>query len=291
MKRNIFSEYWSLTKSGLVAGNLIPAIAGFVLAARGLAPLTAFAAMVVGLWLVMASGCVFNNVIDADIDARMDRTKERAVVTKEISRAHGFIFGIILGAAGFAILGIWTNVVATLVAAAGFFFYVVAYTIWAKRRTVYGTIVGALAGAVPPVVGYAAASGRIDAGALILFVIMIAWQMPHFFAIAIRREGDYAAAGIPVMPVKYGVRRTKVSMLVYIAEFTLAAALLTLYSYEGYVYLTVALVLGIGWLGLGIRGFRETDTVKNVAWAKRMFLFSLVVLVALFAAIAIGAVA
>lgn len=292
-------KYYELTKSGLVFGNLITVIAGFLLGARvsqgtGAAlavdwPL--FVATLAGIALVMASGCVFNNYIDRDIDGAMERTKRRALVGGEVSARSALIFGVVLGAAGFGILLYYVNVLATLAALAGFFFYVFAYSIWGKRRTAYGTFVGAIAGATPPLVGYAAAAGRIDAAALVLFVIMLAWQMPHFFAIAIRREDDYAAAKIPVMPVMYGVRRTKVSMLIYIIEFTVASALLFVFGYAGVVYLAIALALGGVWLAFSVRGFFLSGGSTDIAWAKQMFFLSLIVMVALFATITIGAVA
>ncbi len=299
--------YYELTKSGLVFGNLITVIAGFLLGARVLAGaggvlavnLWLLVATLVGIALVMASGCVFNNCIDRDIDIKMDRTKDRALINGAVSVRNALIFAYVIGAAGFLILFFCTNLQATLAALTGFIFYVFAYTIWGKRRTVYGTFLGAIAGATPPVVGYAASRGQIDVAALILFVIMLVWQMPHFFAIAIRREDDYAAAKIPVMPVRYGIRRTKFSMLIYIIEFIAAASLLFVFGYAGPVYLVIALVLGIAWLALGVRGYflpgdgdgaAPHAVTANKRWARQMFFLSLIVMVALFATIAIGAV-
>jgi len=164
------------------------------------------------------------------------------------------------------------------------------YSMWWKRRSVYGTFVGAIAGATPPVVGYAAASGRLDIAAFILFLIMVVWQMPHFFAIAIRRADDYAAANIPVMPVKHGVARTKRSMLIYIVEFIIAGSLLTIFGYAGYIYLGIELVLGIAWLVLCIKGFSITDHVADKKWACQMFFLSIVVMMVLFITIAVGAI-
>jgi len=290
--------YYELTKSGLVFGNLITVIAGFLLGARvlrgadGLLVVNVWLllSVVVGIALVMASGCVFNNYIDRDIDMKMDRTKHRALIKGAVSGRSAFIFACALGLIGFLMLLLCTNIFATLAALTGFIFYVFAYSLWGKRRTVYGTFIGAIAGATPPVVGYAAASGRIDVAALILFVIMVVWQMPHFFAIAIRRHDDYAAAKIPVMPVQYGIRRTKFSMLIYIIEFVLAVTLLYVFGYTGVTYLVVALVLGVAWLLLSLRGFWISDGAASQRWAKRMFFLSLAVMVVLFATIAIAAV-
>jgi protoheme IX farnesyltransferase len=296
--------YYELTKPGMVFGNVITVIAGFLLGARmlygmdGVLPVNVWLLLltVVGICLVMASGCVFNNYIDRHIDARMERTKHRALVTHRISSRAALWFGSVLGVVGFLVLALCTNVPATLAAAVGFVFYVCAYSLWGKRNTVYGTFIGAIAGATPPVVGYAAASGRLDLAALILFLIMLAWQMPHFFAIAIRRQEDYVAAGIPVMPVKHGIRRTKFSILIYIAEFIVAGALLFIFGYVGYVYLGIALLLGIAWLVLGVQGFLIPDgesehaVAANKRWARRMFFLSLIVMTVLFVTIGIAAI-
>lgn len=291
-------KYYELTKSGLVFGNLITVIAGFLLGARvaqgtsGILSVNLWLllATVVGITLVMASGCVFNNYIDRDIDGAMERTKSRAIVRGDISGRAALVYGTILGATGFITLFFYTNLLAALAGLAGFIFYVFAYSLWCKRRTVHGTFIGALAGAMPPVVGYTAGSGRMDLAALVLFLIMLVWQMPHFFAIAIRREDDYAAAKIPVMPVKYGIRRTKLSMLIYILEFIAAAALLFVFRYAGLAYLVIALVLGVVWLGFSVRGFSLSDRVASKIWAKQMFFLSLIVMIVLFATIAAGAI-
>lgn len=294
--------YYELTKSGLVFGNIITVLAGFLLGAQVLRNATAvpvsvwlLIATVAGICLVMASGCVFNNYIDRHIDARMERTRHRALVTHRVSARSALIFASALGVVGFFTLIFFTNILATLTAVTGFIFYVCAYSLWGKRRTVYGTFIGAIAGATPPVVGYVAASGRINVVALILFLIMLAWQMPHFFAIAIRREEDYAAAKIPVMPVARGVARTKISMAIYIIEFIVAASLLPLFGYAGSLYLTIALILGVIWLTLCVRGFwiRNDLSARAVAanrnWARQMFFLSLFVMLALFITIAVGA--
>ena len=292
--------YYELTKSGLVFGNLVTVVAGFLLGARIVQGMDGmilsvdpwlFIATVAGIAFVMASGCVFNNYIDRDIDVKMDRTRHRALVAGHVSGRNALIFACALGIAGFLLLACFTNLYAALAAMTGFIFYVFAYSAWGKRRTVYGTFIGAIAGATPPVVGYAAATGRIDLAAALLFLIMVTWQMPHFFAIAIRRHDDYAAAGIPVMPVKNGLWRTKFSMLIYIIEFILAAVLLFIFGYAGPVYLGIALVLGVAWLALSLRGLLVgSGGVANKKWARQMFLSSLVVMVVFFVTIAIGAI-
>lgn len=281
-------DYWSLTKWGLVFGNVITVLAGYALGAGG-GPIDVgrFLAAAAGSCLVMMSGCVFNNYIDRDIDGFMARTKNRPLVGKRISASGALVFGAILGLAGFLTLASFTNIFAVGAAVVGFFFYVFMYSLWWKRRSVHGTLIGAVSGATPPVIGYAAAAGRIDLAAILLFFIMIAWQMPHFFAIAIQREDDYAAAHVPVMPVRRGVQRTKASMLIYIAGFTILVAALAVVARAPYLY--GASVLGAAWFVFGWAGFRIADKEKSRAWARRMFLASLFVMIALFATIGIGA--
>ncbi len=283
-------DYYDLTKPGLVYGNLIPAVAGFFLASRG--NTVAFAvlmAMLAGLALVMASGCVFNNYIDRDIDALMGRTKDRALVAKRIPRQAALVYGVVLGLTGFFLLVLFTNLLAVAVAGVGFFFYVFMYSLWFKRRTVHSTLIGSVAGATPPVVGYLAASGRFDLGAVLLFLTLAVWQMPHFYAIGIRRFGEYAATSIPILPVKQGIPATKIRMLVYVIIFALVAPLLTVFGYTGQIYLWVAVLMSVAWLALCISGFRTVGPGADAFWARRMFLFSLIVMVTLFASIALGA--
>src|SRR3989442_676200 len=146
-------NYYQLTKPGLVYGNAVAVIAGFALASRGNFNFTLFLETLIGISLVMASGCVFNNYIDRDIDAVMERTKDRALVIGAVSGRGTLVYGTLLGALGFLALALWTNLLTVIVALTGFFFYVVLYTILSKRRSVYGTVIGSVSGAVPPVVG------------------------------------------------------------------------------------------------------------------------------------------
>ena len=281
-------DYYGLTKSGLVFGNVITVIAGFLLASQGGIDVGLLIFTIAGICLVMASGCVFNNYIDRDIDAKMPRTKDRALATGRISPENAFIFGTVLGVIGFIVLIVFTNYLTVAAAFIGFFFYVFMYSLWFKRRTTWGTFIGAIAGATPPVVGYFAAGDRLDAGAILLFVMLILWQMPHFFAIAIRRAEEYAAAEVAVMPVKKGTGVTKIKMTLYIILFIFVAPLLTVFGYTGEAYLWIALPLGLVWLALCVQGFWIDDPEENVRWARAMFLFSLFVMVAIFITISLA---
>ncbi len=272
----LIKDYYRLTKPGIIYGNAITAIAGFLLASKGSVDIERLIAMLIGISLVVASACVFNNYLDRDIDALMARTKNRALVQGRISSASAIIYGAILGLLGIAILILHTNLLAAGIGFFGFIVYIVLYTPL-KRTSVYGTIVGAMAGAVPPVAGYCAVTGQIDTAAILLFVIMTLWQMPHFFGIGVYRLKDYAAASIPILPVVYGVRRAKIHVVLYIIAFTMAALSLTYFGYTGYVYLGIMGLLCLTWLALAITGFGAQDDTK---WGRRVFLFSLVMILA-----------
>ncbi len=276
--RGTIRRYYYLTKPGIIYGNDMTAAAGYLLAARGRIDWGTLAAMLVGLSLVMASGCVFNNVMDRGIDAKMARTKKRAVATGAVAVVAALVYGTVLGVVGFGILAAGTTAVATATAAVGWVSYVVLYG-WAKRRTVHSTLVGSIAGAVPPVVGYTAVTGRLDVGAWLVFAILVAWQMPHFYAIAIRRLSDYRAAGLPVLPVVAGVRAAKIQIVAYVGLFVVVAAILALAGYTGYTYLAVVTAAGMVWLGRAMEGLRAG--IDDEQWARKLFGFSLLVLLTL----------
>jgi heme o synthase len=280
------SMYYWLTKPGIVYGNTIAAMAGFFLASssEGQFDLGSFLAIVIGIMLVIGSACVFNNYIDRGIDGKMKRTKWRATVSGKIPVNIVLVYGAILGVLGFTILIAYTNWLTVGVAALASVAYVVLYSV-AKRKTVHGTLVGTISGALPPVIGYVAAANMLDMGALLLFVIMVCWQMPHFYAIAMRRRDEYAAAKVPVLPVVKGMYTTKVQIMLYTAGFIIANSLMVAYGYVGLAYLVVMTALGLVWLAKGIRGFRVED---DQTWARKMFLFSLVVLITWCFMISIG---
>lgn len=273
----MIKTYYLLTKPGIIMGNAITAVAGFLLASKGHVDLLLLLKIVVGLSLVIASACVFNNYVDRDLDEKMERTKERALVTGVISGQRACLFAAGLGCIGFLVLAVCTNVLAVIVAFTAFFIYVVLYGFWKRRKTI-ATLVGSVAGAIPPVVGYVAVSNQIDMGAWLLFSILVLWQMPHFFAIAMYRLEDYKAASVAVLPVVKGIHATKVQMLLYIVAFLVATSMLTFCGYTGYGYLVTMQLLGVIWLNMSYQGFKaKNDTL----WARRMFLFSLVVIVVL----------
>jgi len=267
-------NYYQLTKPGIIYGNLISAVAGFLLASRWHISLLHLGETLASIALIIASACVFNNIIDRDIDAKMPRTKKRAMVQKTIPIKNALIFGTILGILGFAFLLKFTNLITSTIGAIAYVDYIVFYAI-GKRKSVYGTIIGSISGAMPIVAGYTSVTGRFDIAALLLFIILVVWQMPHFYAIATYRFDDYQNAGLPVLPVKEGVARAKIHIVVYIAIFIVATALLTVYKFTGLVYLAIVLVAGLSWLIYAVMGFYTLDTKR---WARKMFFASLIVL-------------
>jgi heme o synthase len=270
-------NYYLITKPGIVLGNLLTVAAGFLLASKGQIHIGLFLATMLGLALIMASACIFNNYIDRPLDKKMERTKNRALVTGLISGKNALAFATLLVILGGLALWFFTNPLTTAIAAFGFFVYVVLYSLW-KSKTVYGTAIGAIAGATPPLVGYTAVANQLDAGAIILFLMLVLWQMPHFFSIALYRLDDYTKAGIPVLPLEKGIARTKVHMVIYIIAFIFSTAALTYWNYAGYLYLTVALSFGALWLALCLKGFY---CLNEEHWAKQMFRLSLVLITAI----------
>jgi protoheme IX farnesyltransferase len=225
---------------------------------------------------VIASACVYNNYIDRDIDALMERTKERALVVDLIPPHKALAFASLLLFLGGVTLLFYTNILAFAVALFGFVMYVFAYS-FTKRITMFSTHIGAIAGAVPPVVGYVAVTASLDKSALALFSILFTWQMVHFFAIAIYRLEEYKAAKIPLLPVQMGIYQTKIQMVLYASAFAILAPVPTQIGLTGYLYGLVMTTLSLGWLALTLWGFRTKDEKK---WALRMFYYSLAIILA-----------
>ncbi|HKR81911.1 MAG TPA: heme o synthase [Candidatus Saccharimonadales bacterium] len=278
--------YYRLTKPGIIYGNALTATAGFLFAAKWHVHFWLLLATITGMCLVIAAACVFNNCIDRDIDKSMARTKKRALVTGAVSLRNALMFGVVLLAAGFTTLVLFTNKLVLLIGIGAFLDYVVLYG-WSKRRSVWGTVVGSISGAAPVAAGYIAVTDRIDMAAALLFLILVLWQMPHFYAIAMYRLEDYKAAQIPVLPAVRGLHATKVQILCYIAGFMAAVAALTLFGYAGYSFLVAMGALGAAWLWKGVRGFRAAN---DTAWGRSMFLFSLIIVLALSVALSVGSV-
>lgn len=267
--------YYYLTKPGIIYGNIMTAAAGFLLAAKGHINILLLLVTLAGTSLIIASACVFNNYIDRDIDKKMARTKKRALVSGNISARNALVYASALGLTGGAILGYRVNGLVLGIGLVGFVSYVGLYT-YAKRKTLWGTEIGSISGATPIIAGYCAVTNNIDTGAVLLFLIMVLWQMPHFYAIAIYRLDDYSKAKIPVLPAVKGILATKARMTTYIAFYFLAAYLLFATGYANtWTYLLVMGGLCAYWLRLALQGRQAAD---DAVWARKLFFFSLKVL-------------
>ncbi|EYU17244.1 heme o synthase [Photorhabdus aegyptia] len=274
----MIKQYLQVTKPGIIFGNLISVIGGFLLASKGVIDYPLFISTLFGVSLVVASGCVFNNYIDRDIDRIMERTKNRVLVKGLIDPKISLIYASILGIAGIVLLYAAANALAMQLAIIGFVVYVGVYSLYMKRKSVYGTLIGSLSGAAPPVIGYCAVTGQFDTGALILLLIFSLWQMPHSYAIAIFRFKDYQAANIPVLPVIKGISVAKNHIILYILAFMIATLMLAISGYAGYKYLVVAAAVSVWWLGMALSGYK---TDNDRIWARKLFIFSIVAITSL----------
>jgi protoheme IX farnesyltransferase len=216
------------------------------------------------------------------MDALMTRTKNRALARQLISPKRALLFALCLGLAGTFLLAVFCNLLTMCVALFGFLVYVLLYSYF-KYHSMHATLVGSLAGAVPPVVGYCAVSNRLDAAAALLFLLLVLWQMPHFYAIAIYRLEDYTAARIPVLPIQKGIEKARVHMFLYVAAFLVLSCTLPLFHRVGWGYLCTMSLLAITWLGICLCGFFARN---HKSWARTMFRFSLLVIVGFCAALA-----
>jgi protoheme IX farnesyltransferase len=265
-------NYMLVAKPGIIFGNLISAAAGFFLASRGRVDGGALPATLIGISLVVASGCVFNNCVDRKIDRKMIRTRHRALAQGLISPKNAVFYATILGLAGTALLWAAANLLAVVIVLAGLVIYVGVYSLYLKRNSVYAALIGSLAGATPPLAGYCAVTGRFDLGAVIVLSIFSLWQMPHCYAIAVYRFDDYTAAGIPVLPVRQGTAAARKHMAGFILAFMAATLMLTVAGYTGYRTFAVATGLGLSWLCMAWSGSKPAD---ERLWGKKLFIFSI----------------
>ncbi|HHP0284870.1 heme o synthase [Acinetobacter baumannii] len=271
----MLKKYLFLTKPGILFGNFITTLGGFFLAAQGSIDILLLLLTLIGTTLVVASGCVVNNVIDQDIDTKMQRTQNRALVKKTISPNVALVYAFVLGVMGFSILWFGVNGYAFLFAMIGFIVYVGFYSLWTKRTSIHQTVIGSISGASPPVIGYTAVTHQFDVAALLLFLAYALWQMPHSWAIAIYRFDDYKNAGIPILPVARSIYRTKIECVIYILLFAAVLNGLYCFGYTNVFFLITFNALTAYWFYLSIIGFKaENDQL----WAKRFFLYSVILI-------------
>lgn len=283
-----WKDFAALIKIGIVNSNLITTFAGVWLALiytnqRILANLDLVLFAVLGSGLIIAGSCSLNNYIDRDIDRIMDRTKERPTVTGNFSTPFVLTIGISFVMVGLLLL-FFTNIISGILGIIGVISYVVIYSIWSKRRYVSNTVIGSISGAMPPLIGWAAVDPSLPALSWLLFLVMFIWQPPHFYALAMRRVEEYRKASIPMLPVVKGNAVTKLHILIWIILlFPIPFFMKSL----GPIFMIIATLLNLGWLMIGLKGYRKNDDMK---WATNMFVYSLNYLTIFFTAVVIFSV-
>jgi heme o synthase len=281
--RIVLSSYIGLMKPHVTVLLLGITLAAMALAGTGLPPVSVTIATLIGGALAAGSANAINCYWDRDIDRLMSRTKSRALPAGRISDLHALIFGIIIGALSFFVLAIFANVLAALLAVAAILFYVMIYTMWLKRSTVQNIVIGGAAGAVPVLVGWAAATGTLNWNAFWLFVIVFMWTPPHFWALSLVLKKDYARAGVPMLPVIKGEAETYRQILLYTVLLVASSLSLFVIHMLGFIYLAAAVLVGGGLIVLAIRLMR----IRTLKEARTVFWFSNYYLALLFAAMVV----
>ncbi|HRN58724.1 MAG TPA: heme o synthase [Chiayiivirga sp.] len=272
-------QYWTLTKPGVVALIAFTAVIGILLAVPGLPPLVPALAGLVGIWLAASSAAAINHLIDQRIDVVMARTAHRPLPSGQLRPRQVLAFACALAALSMTVLVLWTNVLTAVLTFASLIGYAIVYTAWLKRATPQNIVIGGLAGAAPPLLGWVAVTGEVHPHALLLLLIVFVWTPPHFWALAIFRRDDYARALIPMLPVTHGVVYTRWHVLFYTLLLTVATMLPWLTGMSGPFYLGGALVLDAVFIYYAIRLLNP----PSERFAMAVFGYSIVYLMLLFA--------
>ena len=279
----VWRDYFELCKPRVVALMLITVLIGMGMATDAVPPLDAALGGVFGIALCAAAAAVVNHVLDRRIDVRMARTRNRPVAQGRISAARASVFAAVLGTTGTAILWLLTNPVTTALTFASLLGYAVVYTAFLKRATAQNIVIGGLAGAMPPLLGWTAITGSVDPDALLLVLIIFVWTPPHFWALALHRIDDYAKAELPMLPVVHGEAYTRVQILLYSMLLFAVSLLPFATGLSGPLYLLGAVMLGIGFLYWTVQLWRNVDARAAI----RTFHYSNIYLATLFSAMLI----
>jgi heme o synthase len=276
---SIAFQYLELTKPRVVALIVFTAIIGMFLSVPGMVPLRPLLAGIVGIWLAAASAAAINHLIDQRIDRLMVRTAHRPLATGALTPTQVLVFAIVLGVLSMFVLIALVNPLTAALTFASLIGYAIVYTGWLKRATPQNIVIGGAAGAAPPMLGWAAVTGHVHPYALLLFLIIFVWTPPHFWALAIFRRDDYSRAQVPMLPVTHGVEYTRWHVLYYTVLLLIVTVLPYLTGMSGLFYLGGALVLGAGFLYYAVILLNP----PNERFAMRVFNYSIVYLMALFA--------
>ena len=244
-----WGDYYEMCKPRVVMLMILTSLVGMFLAVPGMVPLDVLILGNLGIALVASSGAVVNHLIDYKVDALMRRTHNRPIPQGRVDQKQAAIFAAAIGVIGMLILLVWVNQLSAWLTLASFVGYAFIYTGYLKRATPQNIVIGGLSGAMPPLLGWAAVTGTIEPGALILVLIIFAWTPPHFWALAIHRKDEYAKTGIPMLPVTHGEHLTKIHIILYTVIMILVTLLPYLIGMSGPLYLLAAIVLGLAFLG------------------------------------------
>ena len=285
---DVVKGYVALTKPRIIELLLVTTVPTMVVAANGIPSLWLIVTTLIGGTLAAAGANAFNMVIDRDIDAVMQRTKRRPLVTGVMTPRAATIFAAALEIASFAVLSTWVNSLSAWLALSATAFYVFVYTMWLKRRSKQNIVIGGAAGAVPVLVGWAAVTNSLTWTPVLLFAVIFIWTPPHFWALAVRYRDDYEAANVPMMPVVASLRRTTLEILVYSVVLWAITMLIGPFARLGWIYALASTVLGALFSFYALRLYRHAVSNKaDVAEAMRLFHFSITYLTALFVFMAV----
>ncbi|MEM9134872.1 MAG: heme o synthase [Actinomycetota bacterium] len=277
----------ALTKPRIIELLLVTTVPVMVVAEQGLPSLWLVVATVIGGTLAAGGANAYNMYVDRDIDALMKRTEGRPLVTGEVTPRESLVFATVIEAAAFAWLWVFVNPLSAALALAATAFYVGVYTLWLKRTSSQNIVIGGAAGAVPVLIGWSSVTNTVGWEAIILFGVIFFWTPPHFWALAIKYEDDYAAAEVPMMPVVAGHRDTARQMVAYSLVVWALTLGLWFVAQVGWLYLAVAMVLGVLFTGGAVRLMVETDPDAQARRSIRYFTFSITHLTVLFFALAV----
>ena len=278
---NNWRDFYEMCKPRVVMLMILTSLVGMFLAVPGMVPLDILILGNLGIALVAGAGAVVNHVIDRKIDVMMKRTHNRPLAQGRVDLRHATMFAIAIGVAGMTILMVWVNPLCAWLTLGSFVGYAFIYTGYLKYATPQNIVIGGLFGAMPPLLGWSAVTGTIEADALILLLIIFAWTPPHFWALAIHRKDEYAKSGVPMLPVTHGEHVTKVHIIAYTVILFISSTLPFFSGMSGFLYLGSAVILGIGFLiWSALLMFKPTATT-----AMDTFRYSILYLALLFVAL------
>ena len=288
---DVLRGYLALTKPRIIELLLVTTVPTMVVAAGGIPGLWLIVATLIGGTLAAGGANAFNMVIDRDIDAVMERTKKRPLVTGVMSARAATVFAVGLEIVAFAVLAIWVNQLSDWLALSATAFYVVIYTMWLKRRSKQNIVIGGDAGAVPALIGWSAVTNSLSWTPVLLFLVIFIWTPPHFWALAVRYRDDYQAANVPMMPVVASLRRTTLEILVYSVILWELTVLIGPTAHLGWIYAVSSTVLGGLFTFYALRLHRHArEDRADVGEAMRLFHFSITYLSALFILMAVDVI-